>query len=54
VRIPYDVAYEKGFEDMERRIPDITKIRDLTGWSPTRKLDDILDDVVAFERARVA
>jgi len=54
VRIPYDVAYEKGFEDMERRIPDITKIRDLTGWSPTRTLDDILDDVVAFERARVA
>ena len=54
VRIPYDVAYEKGFEDMERRIPDITKIRDLTGWLPARTLDDILDDVVAFERARVA
>ena len=54
VRIPYDVAYEKGFEDMERRIPDITKINGLTGWRPTRTLDDILDDVISFERARPA
>jgi UDP-glucose 4-epimerase len=54
VHVPYDVAYEKGFEDMDRRIPDISKIRDLTGWTPTRTLDDILDDVVAHERARLA
>ena len=41
--IPYDEAYGSGFEDMERRVPDITRIRRLTGWSPTRSLDDILD-----------
>jgi UDP-glucose 4-epimerase len=51
-RIPYDVAYEEGFEDMERRVPDTTKITALTGWRPTRTLDDILDDVIAFERPR--
>jgi len=51
VRIPYDVAYEHGFEDMERRVPDLGKIRGLTGWEPTRSLEDILDDVIAYERA---
>ena len=50
--IPYEVAYEEGFEDMERRVPDTTKINTLTGWKPTRTLDDILDDVIAFERER--
>jgi UDP-glucose 4-epimerase len=53
VRIPYDEAYEEGFEDMERRVPDITKITTLTGWTPTLRLDEILDDVIAFERARI-
>jgi nucleoside-diphosphate-sugar epimerase len=50
--IPYDVAYEEGFEDMERRIPDIGKISGLTGWEPRLTLGDILQDVIAFERAR--
>jgi UDP-glucose 4-epimerase len=50
VHIPYEVAYEEGFEDMERRVPDINKITGLTGWKPTRSLDDILADVIAFER----
>jgi len=50
--VPYAEAYERGFEDMERRIPDISKIEGLTGWLPTRTLDDILDDVIAFERGR--
>jgi len=50
--IPYAQAYGDGFEDMERRIPDITRIRRLTGWSPTRSLDDILEDVIAYERRR--
>ncbi len=54
VHIPYDVAYEEGFEDMERRVPDTAKIHGLTGWEPKRSLDDILDDVIAFERARLA
>jgi UDP-glucose 4-epimerase len=51
--IPYEQAYGDGFEDMERRVPDITRIRRLTGWSPTRSLDDILNDVIAYERRRV-
>ena len=38
--IPYSKAYEQGFEDMERRIPDITKVKALTGHSPAYKLED--------------
>ena len=45
--IPYDEAYESGFEDMSRRVPDITKIRQLIGWSPKRDLNEILDDIIA-------
>jgi UDP-glucose 4-epimerase len=52
--IPYEVAYEEGFEDMERRVPDTTKLERLTGWRPERSLDDILDDVIAHERATLA
>jgi UDP-glucose 4-epimerase len=52
--IPYDEAYEQGFEDMERRIPDTTRLRELTGWRPTRSLEAILADVIAFERAQRA
>jgi UDP-glucose 4-epimerase len=51
VHVPYEIAYEEGFEDMERRIPDTAKIHGLTGWEATRTLDDILNDVIAFERA---
>lgn len=47
VTIPYVEAYEAGFEDMPRRVPDITKIRDLIGWSPSLPLPDILKRVVA-------
>jgi UDP-glucose 4-epimerase len=50
VHIPYDRAYEDGFEDMERRIPDTSKIRALTGWEPTLGLDRMIEDTVAFER----
>jgi UDP-glucose 4-epimerase len=51
VHIPYDEAYEEGFEDMERRVPDISKIRALTEWEPTLGLERILSDVIEFERA---
>jgi UDP-glucose 4-epimerase len=54
VHVPYDVAYEAGFEDMERRVPDIGKISALTGWSPTRTLDDILHDVIAHQHVMVS
>lgn len=52
--IPYSEAYEPGFEDMERRVPDITKIAGLVGFAPTVKLDGILDRVVAYERAALS
>ena len=42
VRIPYTEAYAPGFEDMQRRVPDTTRINDLLGWSPRISLDDIL------------
>jgi UDP-glucose 4-epimerase len=52
--VPYDEAYTAGFEDMYRRVPDVTKLAQLIGWSPTRSLDDIIRDVVAdHERSRV-
>jgi len=54
VHIPYDEAYEEGFEDMERRVPDTSRIHTLTGWQPSRSLDEILRDVIAHERASLA
>jgi UDP-glucose 4-epimerase len=47
VTVPYDEAYEVGFEDMIRRVPDTSKIRGVLGWQPQRSLDDILTDVLA-------
>ncbi len=46
VKIPYDKAYEAGFEDMMRRVPDTSKIESLIGWRPALPLDKIIDDVV--------
>jgi UDP-glucose 4-epimerase len=44
--IPYEQAYAKGFEDMRRRVPDITKIQQLTAWYPKQDLKEILTDVL--------
>ncbi len=44
--IPYDEAYEKGFEDMLHRAPDTAALRNLTGWQPEFSLENIIDDVV--------
>ena len=52
--IPYAEAYEEGYEDMPRRVPDIRKIGDLIGFSPTKNLDDIIRSVVEDLRARLA
>jgi UDP-glucose 4-epimerase len=49
VYIPYDQAYAVGFEDMVRRIPDISKLNRYTGWVPRRSLDEILKGVVNQE-----
>jgi UDP-glucose 4-epimerase len=53
VHIPYEAAYERGFEDMRRRVPETSKIRRLTGWHPVRSLERIVEDVIAHERTRV-
>ncbi|MBE3013294.1 GDP-mannose 4,6-dehydratase [Microbispora sp. NEAU-D428] len=49
--VPYAEAYGTGFEDMQRRVPDTTKLRELTGWTPQRSLDDILAETIAEARA---
>jgi len=48
--IPYDEAYEAGFEDMPRRVPDISKIRALIGYEPQLSLDDIIRRVIEHFR----
>ena len=48
VMVPYDRAYEEGFEDMQRRVPDLGKVRSMIGYEPGVHLDDILDRVVAY------
>ena len=45
--IPYSDAYPVGFEDMQRRVPDISKIRKSIGWEPRHSLDSIIDSVAA-------
>jgi UDP-glucose 4-epimerase len=49
--IPYDQAYEAGFEDMPRRVPDISKIRAFVGYEPKMQLDDIIRTVIEHMRA---
>jgi UDP-glucose 4-epimerase len=44
---PYEDAYPAGYEDMQRRVPDITKIKTSIGWAPENTLDSIIDDVAA-------
>ncbi len=48
--IPYEQAYESGFEDMLRRVPDTSRLEALCGWAPTRVLDQILDEMIAEAR----
>ncbi|MSO95107.1 MAG: NAD-dependent epimerase/dehydratase family protein [Thermoleophilia bacterium] len=52
--IPYSQVYEHGIEDMLHRIPSTEKIRAAIGWEPKQSLEDILGDVVAFERQRAS
>jgi UDP-glucose 4-epimerase len=49
--VPYDEAYEAGFEDMPRRVPDISKIRALIGYEPKLDLDQIIYSVIEHIRA---
>jgi nucleoside-diphosphate-sugar epimerase len=52
--VPYDEAYEVGFEDMVRRVPNISRIGELLGWRPKRSLDEILADVISSMREPVS
>ena len=47
-KIAYEKAYPQGFEDMQRRVPDISKIKQVLGWSPELNLDQIIKDIAAF------
>jgi UDP-glucose 4-epimerase len=46
--VPYDEAYESGFEDMPRRVPDLTKARRMIGYEPKHRLDDILVQIIEY------
>ncbi|HTK28464.1 MAG TPA: NAD-dependent epimerase/dehydratase family protein [Vicinamibacterales bacterium] len=50
--IPYDQAYESGFEDMPRRVPDLTRVRSLIGFEPKYGLDAILEQVIDYFRRK--
>ncbi len=54
VFVPYDKAYEAGFEDMPRRVPDLTKVKALVGYEPKVQLDEIITRVVDYFRAQEA
>ena len=53
VYVPYDQAYEAGFEDMMRRVPDISKIRQLIGYKPKVDLDGLLTSIIEFHRVKM-
>jgi UDP-glucose 4-epimerase len=53
VTVPYAEAYEEGFEDMPRRVPDIAKINALVGFEPQMKLDGILKSVIDYQSGRL-
>jgi UDP-glucose 4-epimerase len=54
VFVPYEDAYEAGFEDMQRRVPDTQKVEQLIGWKPTMDLQAILEDVITSSRRQLA
>src|SRR5215831_14930144 len=54
VFVPYDQAYEEGFEDMLRRVPDLSKIHKLIDYQPTFDLDEILESVIDYHRSELA
>jgi UDP-glucose 4-epimerase len=50
---PYEEVYEAGFEDMPRRLPDISKIQKLIGYQPTRDLGGMLESIIEHERVHL-
>jgi UDP-glucose 4-epimerase len=53
VHVPYEEAYGPGFEDMQRRVPNINLIKSLVGWEPKRDLETIIDDIYAEMKTEV-
>jgi UDP-glucose 4-epimerase len=53
IHVPYEEAYAPGFEDMRRRVPDLTKVNHLIGYEPKYKLDDTLKRVIDFENQQI-
>ena len=51
VFVPYDKAYEEGFEDMPRRVPDISRLQSLIEYGPAKNLDQIIQSVIDYQRA---
>lgn len=49
VKVPYSKAYPEGFEDTQRRVPDISKIKNILGWTPEIGLEQIIKDVATFQ-----
>ena len=54
VYVPYEQAYEEGFEDMRRRLPDISKIARIIGYKPSLQLRGILEKIINYEKDRAA
>ncbi|PPB79518.1 UDP-glucose 4-epimerase [Albidovulum inexpectatum] len=54
IHVPYESVYPEGFEDMARRIPDVSRLEQTIGFRPRRGLDEIIADIVAEKRARMA
>jgi UDP-glucose 4-epimerase len=54
VFLPYEEAYEEGFEDMLRRVPDLAKAQRMVGYEPTYTLDEILLSVIDYHRVKLA
>jgi len=52
--VPYEQAYAVGFEDMHKRVPDISKIREIAGWSPVHRLPDTLEDIFEEHEKRLS
>ncbi|MCC6547250.1 GDP-mannose 4,6-dehydratase [Candidatus Sumerlaeota bacterium] len=50
--IPFEKAYDGDFEDMQRRVPDLTRINAATGYWPKRSIEKIIEDVIAFQRGK--
>jgi len=51
VFVPYDKAYEEGFEDMHRRVPDLSRIQSLIGYQPSNDLEQIVQSVITYQES---